>query len=650
MDFFERQNQARRITKLLLFYFIPAVVLIVLAVYSLVVGVVFWFSHHSHGFWDERILLLVSIGTLGFIFCAALDKIRELADGGRAIASLLGGRWVNPSTADPHEKQLRDIVEEMSIASGTSAPEIYVLQNEQGINAFVAGHQAGDAVLGVTEGALHLLTRDELQAVVAHEFSHLLNGDMRLNLRVVGIVNGILCIALLGKTLVRIAADSGDDSAGIFRRDRDDRAVIPAILIGLLLMAIGAIGYFFGRLIQCAVCRQREYLADAAAVQFTRHPEALAGALKKIGGLAPGSRLLAVGAEAMGHLFFGNALHDPWFGFLNTHPPLAKRIRLLDPRFDGNFPFVKSWAARVRAGEIPGETPPPAPPPNVETQRIIRLAALLNETPAKGVPLKYAVSLKASFPAELSQAAREPFGASALVYAILLSDDKEARAQQITEISAVLDTPLLGETQKFFPAVSSLSNAQKLALVNLALPTLRQLSGEQFNQFSQTIQTLIASDQQVSLFEFALQKIMFRNLPRFAPPRKTIIQFYALQPMFSECATLFSALARIGSTDESIIAESFALGVAKLKIPAGKVHLLPLDEHGLTQIDAALERLMQAALPIRKQVLTACACVVANDEVIQEPEAELLRAIAAALDCPLPPFVSELNAPANNHE
>jgi uncharacterized tellurite resistance protein B-like protein len=355
----------------------------------------------------------------------------------------------------------------------------------------------------------------------------------------------------------------------------------------------------------------------------------------------------------MGHLFFGNALHDPWLRFLNTHPPLVKRVRLLDPQFDGNFPFIKSWSARVRAGETSIETlamPKALPNANEERRREVRLAALLNPVSSRAMPLKYAAGLNASFPDELAMAAREPFGACALVYAILLNADQEARAKQITEITAVLDEALLRETQKLFPSVATLTNGQKLALINLTFPSLRQLTAEQFAQFSKTLQMLVESDEQVSLFEFALQKMLFRNLPRFAPARRGIIQFYALPPVFSDCEVLFSALARVGSKDDKQVEEAFALGATQLKIPGDKARLLPIEQCGVEQIDIALNHLAQAAIPVKNQVLRACACVVANDGVVEETEAELLRAIAAALDCPLPPLVGEIESERKSTE
>src|SRR5208283_107876 len=244
-----------------------------------------------------------------------------------AVAESLNGRLLTSNTNNPDERKLLNVVEEMSIASGVPMPKVYVLDNEDGINAFAAGHTPSDAAVAVTRNCMTKLSRDELQGVIGHEFSHILNGDMRLNLRLMGTIFGILCLAIIGRVLLQTARGGG--------RGRGQN---PLPLLGLLLLVIGYIGVFFGRLIQAAVSRQREFLADASSVQFTRNPEGITGALKKIGGLGEtGSRLSHAHAEELSHMFFGNGVSEPFIGLLETHPPLAERIRVFDANFDGKF-------------------------------------------------------------------------------------------------------------------------------------------------------------------------------------------------------------------------------------------------------------------------------------------------------------------------
>jgi Zn-dependent protease with chaperone function len=209
----------------------------------------------------------------------------------------------------------------MALAAGVPMPQVYVLDQDAGINAFAAGHSPEDAAIGITRGGMTLLTRDELQGVIGHEFSHLLNGDMRLNIRIMGVLFGIVCLTVIGRVL--LYARGGN------------RGRAPMLLLGVALLVIGALGVLFGRLIQAALSRQREMLADASAVQFTRNPAGLAGALRKIGRV--GARIDSPHAGEVSHMFFENGLGKPVFGWLATHPPLAERIRALDPGWDGSF-------------------------------------------------------------------------------------------------------------------------------------------------------------------------------------------------------------------------------------------------------------------------------------------------------------------------
>ena len=285
--------------------------------------------------WNPQLFLLAAVGTLAVIALGSGFKTLELAQGGSSVATMLGGRLVAPTTTDPDERKLRNVVEEMAIAAGVPVPQVYLLPEEQGINAFAAGHSTSDAVVAVTAGAVRLLTRDELQGVIGHEFSHILNGDMRLNLRLMGIVFGILCLAVIGRVL-------------LYTRSRSSKDKNPLPLLGLALIVIGWIGVFFGRLIQAAVSRQREFLADASSVQFTRNPAGLAARSRKIGGLSFGSKLEAAHAEEASHMFFGNGMSESFFHLMETHPPLAERIRAIDPSFDGTFPPVSVTEAYRR--------------------------------------------------------------------------------------------------------------------------------------------------------------------------------------------------------------------------------------------------------------------------------------------------------------
>jgi Zn-dependent protease with chaperone function len=652
MDFFERQDKARRKTKLLVFYFIVAICLLILAAYVAVVATfrgkeIFGsIGDDSFTLWQPDLFLWTALGTLLVIVIGSATKISQLSQGGSAVAQMLDGRLVNSNTTEAHERKLLNVVEEMAIASGIPVPEVYLLENEAGINAFAAGHSTGDAAIGVTHGGIKMLSRDQLQGVIGHEFSHILNGDMRLNLRLMGLIFGILCLTVVGRVLLRTRGKKN-----------------PLPLLGLALIVIGFIGVFFGRLIQAAVSRQREFLADAASVQFTRNPDGLAGALKKIGGLSPdafsaatgerttsgGSRLDSPHAQEASHLFFANGLGSSVIGLLATHPPLEERIRALDPAFDGIFPEVAPEIA-----EPPQPTkPPPLPPPLPILPRseaagagiigtVVSAQALL---PDVGRPttrhLQYAADLRHSLPKVLESAARDPLGASALIYALLLSNEPSAREKQLAELATETSDQVRDETLRVWPETQNVNVQTKIPLVDLALPALRQLSPAQFHEFRAAVHTLVESDRQIDLFEYMLQKIVLRHLePNFVPTPKSVTQYYDLKPLAADCGVLLSAMAYAGQEDSAQAEAAFARGAQPLsRMAKSEIPFLPKVNCDLPRLDAALERLALSVPQIKKNVLNACAETVAADGLIQGPEAELLRAIADSLDCPIPPFI-----------
>jgi hypothetical protein len=430
-------------------------------------------------------------------------------------------------------------------------------------------------------------------------------------------------------------------------------------LLGLALLLIGWVGVLFGRLIQAAVSRQRESLADASSVQFTRNPAGLASALKKIGGLSYGSRIEAPHAEEASHMFFGNGKAESWLSLLDTHPPLVERIRALDPSFDGTFPPISERGVEAETEEPPVSSslrrPPfgfpfPAMPSASDAAAGLIGAPLLaahSVTANTGTPttahLRYAVDVRGLISANLQQEARDPLGASCLVYALLLSDDQGVRAKQLDELARATSATVVQETLRILPEVNAVATRAKLPLVDLALPGLRHLSPSQFQQFRTAVQALVEADGEIDLFEYVLQKIVVRHLePHFLQARKPVVQFYALRPLAGDCAALLSALAYIGQTAPDAIQAAFRQG-AQLLAAVARVELALVKEADcdLPQVDAALERLAQAVPQIKKNVLNACALTVAADGVVLELEAELLRAIADTLDCPLPPFIAQ---------
>jgi Zn-dependent protease with chaperone function len=655
MDFFERQEKARQGTKRLVLLFGAGVIALTLAVYLAVVLIFAGVGASKHPryydrafgearrnaapeIWNPQLLLASAAGTLVVVLMGGLFKTSELSKGGRAVAAMLGGIPVNPGTADPDERKLLNIVEEMSIASGVPVPQVFVLPKEDGINAFAAGYSPSDAAIGVTRGAIRLLNRDELQGVIAHEYSHILNGDMRLNMRLIAWVFGILCLTIIGRILLRT-------------RGRKN----PMPVLGLALVIIGWIGVLFGQLIQAAVSRQREHLADASAVQFTRNPLGLASALKKIGGFAQGSRLETPQAAQASHMFFGNGMGSPFFGLMATHPPLEARIRALDPGFDGRFPAVAGAGPRMADalpehmasafsglfGDEPASdwrsAPRPAPlPPVIAPHDIV--SAVGSPRPAH---IRYARELQSAIPEAVSAAARESSGATALVFALLLSGRDEVRAEQTRQISAAMGEGIASEAVRLFPAARGAALAARLPVVDLALPALRQMSARQFESFRAAIEKVIEADGEIDLFEYVLQKVTMRHLePHFGLARKPVVQFYSLKGLAGDCETLLSGLAHIGGEDAAQSQQAFLAGAETLSYTAqARMDMVTPEHCGLDRMDAALNRLSQAVPQIKKNVLNACALTISRDGLIKEEEAELLRAVADTLDCPMPPLI-----------
>ena len=644
MDFFERQDKARKNTKLLVFYFIIAVVLIVASIYFASLFMFHGAANYKHrgpapafSLWNATIFLYAAGGTLAVIIGGSLFKTAQLSSGGSAVAESLGGRLLDSNASDPHERKLLNVVEEMAIASGVPVPKVYVMDGEEGINAFAAGHNINDAAIGVTRGCITTLKRDELQGVIGHEFSHILNGDMRINLRLMGIIFGIVCLTVIGRVLLRSRGNSRDKN--------------PLPLLGLVLLILGGVGYLFGQLIQAAISRQREFLADASAVQFTRNPDGLSGALQKIGAAHEGSQIENEHAAEASHMFFGNAMKSSLFNAFATHPPLEERIRAINPQWDRKF-SQPSYAAEE---ELPAKKPArrSAMPPIIPgfptgaaglagAAAVIQASSVMpnigNPTP---LHLRYAVEFRESLPENILMAARNPQGASALLYALILSDDESLRATQLQELANQTGSAMHEQIVALWPEVSAAVQRSRLPLVNLALPALRQLGADQFQKFSATLNWLIESDEQIVLFEFVLLKIIRHQLePHFTRAKPPATQYYTIKPLAPDCEMLLSALAHTGQTDPGEIAKAFQSGIPYIRATGVPLTLLPREECGLNEINDCLDRLGLAVPQIKKNLLEACVRVVGADGVIQENEAELLRGIAETLDCPLPPFVT----------
>jgi Zn-dependent protease with chaperone function len=585
--------------------------------------------------WQPGIFAVVSLGTLAVIGLASLYKWSEFSGGGSAVAESVGGRKVDPHTSDPDERRLLNVVEEMAIASGLPVPAVYILDDEAGINSFAAGLTTSDAVVTVTRGALQKLSRDELQGVIAHEFSHILNGDMRMNVRVSAVIFGILVLGLAGRaTLMGMRYGRFGSSRG-----KAGGAVLAVLGAGLALLIIGYVGYFFGRLIQASLSRQREFLADASAVQFTRNPGGVTGALKKIGGYAIGSSLDTHRAAEISHFFFAQSFISNFGGLWATHPPLDARIRAIEPGFDGKFidaPEVVDVAKQPWSAVAHMPKAAPAPSPQAAVVLGAALAAAAGTLTADGAA--GAQEILGEIPAALRAAARSPHDAPILVYGLLLDDDEAVRKKQWTSVAGSEGGDALETLQRLEPALRQLKAAHKLPLLQLALPALKALPPTALGSFAGTLDDLVNADGRVSAFEFALQRLVLRTLALSRAPSAPVAQVYSFHAVAGEISIVLSALAHASSDHADEAARAFAEGSSQLMLLSGELAFLPESDSGWAQLDAALDKLAGASGPIKQRLLVAAAHVVSADGVVLTAEAELLRAIAASLDVPVPPL------------
>ncbi|MEX0770388.1 MAG: M48 family metallopeptidase [Balneolaceae bacterium] len=646
MDFFEAQDRARRNTWKLVLLYAAAVILIITSVY-LVTTVIFGYTAgippeatFLERVWHPWLLLSVSTIIVIIILSGTLFRVAQLRRGGAAVAEMLGGRKVEPSTNDFNEQQLINVVEEMSIASGIPVPDIYVLDREENINAFAAGFGTHDAAIGVTRGTLEQLNRDELQGVIAHEFSHIFNGDMRLNIRLIGILNGILLLHIMGLILMRSSMFAGMRGGSSGKGKGSGNSAIAIIILGVSLLIIGYIGMIFGRMIQAAISRQREYLADAAAVQYTRNPVGLAGALRKIARMKDGGKIQDGHALEMSHLFFASSFNSALDRIFATHPPLEKRIQTIDPSHDPEHEKMKERVQkrvakdRITQPETAAESPLPFASGHAALTPEVILAAIGSVDRGQ---LDRAGKILQDIPAGLREAAHEPFGAEALIYALLLSGSKSTEQKFPNWFREQTGEKLTGHVEKLTSQLQMQNGHREwfLPLAELALPSLRNMSADQYKEFRNNMEQLAQEDGIISYFEFALEKMVVRQLDSaFSNRKDPEVRHHHLKTLGKEFAILLSAMAHVCETDPEAAWKAGLRPVEKY-LPDG-IELLPEDECGLKQLGKTLDEIAASANPVKKYIITAIVYCITSDQQISIAERELLRAVSEAIDCPVP--------------
>jgi len=651
--FFQRQAHARRNTGLLIVLFLTAVTLITLAVclvgylvtrsQTSVLPFHYWLTS-SHGLTTAlAVVLLIGVGSL--------VRWADLAGGGSRVAKMVGARLIEPDTNDAEERKLRNLVEEMAIASGVPVPDLYVMDNETSINAFVAGYTPGEAVMVVTHGALTHLTRDELQGVVGHEFSHILNGDMRINVRLIALLAGILMLGQIGHFLIRAGFYSSGRS-----RNRDGRAQAAMGLIGLALMVIGYVGVFFGRLIQAAVSRQREMLADASSVQFTRNPEGIGGALFKIG-MKGGYLDTTSHASDMNHMCFGESARMKFSSLLASHPPINERINAIQPgmlarlrsRLRDTEPGQKlrqdtaRTAGKAGLNDLVNQVVAPARgrgssspvrsslAPDT-TQPAEKLSTRVGTVSAQSEA--FAIQLLEQLPSTFRNLLYTRAGAIQLCYALLIFDLSPSIQKQ--RLALLSEHPLLGAQpdllDKMLPALARLGETARFPILELAMPALRKLDPEERDALLESVQKLVAADNRVSLFELALTTFLNRHLG-IGAEQVVPVKYRNYRQVMPALRRLLSLFARAGTdtpedADKLYLEAMAGFSTGQEESRGGKVSMRELRE--------ALETLNRLSPLLKPAVIDACGYCVTHDGKVDVREYELMRLVADQLDCPMP--------------
>lgn len=655
MNFFEAQHAAKKTTRFLIVIYL--FVLLLLTLLSTVV--LMYFVPILIGqsvpelklsaiFSSQHLPMFFGVGAfvLGGALISSYIKSRHLAKGGAVIAASLGGVKITPNTRDISERKVLNVVEEMAIASGMPVPEVFVLTQENSINAFAAGQTPVDAVIGVTQGTIDKLTRNQLQGVIGHEFSHILNGDMRLNLRIILVLHGIEFIGLLGRILTSTRRGSRM-SRGRSRGKGNGLA----IMIGLALRLIGWVGVLFGNLIQAAVSRQREHLADASAVQFTRDPSSIADALKVIGSRGLGSKINHADVSEAAHMFFGQAFTTRFSSLFATHPPISERIKNLDPYWDGTF--LQPLEAPIRELEAS------------EDKSNSALEALKNSMPglpeplmllmAAGVMVNELDQKQQKQLAKLVEQSNDPMEAMALILAVFLLGEKalvdKAFFLKPSWQAMFAQQGIKGLSDLVFNKVKQLQSIQftqkkgiLLPMVELGMPALKQMSVGQYSSFKEIMNNVIMHDGHKSIFEQSIFLLVTRYLDvHFGLKDAQAIKYKKASQVVMELQLLFSCLVTYGH-DEAISKLTLQKAYARSMQVLGFANETIIDLQQLSEnekdvelmFNRAVEKLVYCALPLKQQIVEAIAVAVEFDGEVNHTEKELALAIAATMDAPLP--------------
>ncbi len=631
MNFFEYQEHARRQSRWLIFLFILAVVIIVVVIDVAILVALGLMNTEEQQFAFNIQTLNANLPTLlggaavtaAVIVIASLFKTAALRSGGGKVARDLGGVLVEADARDPLRRRLYNVVEEIALASGIPVPEIYVLEQESGINAFAAGFSPADAAVAVTRGALEKLNRAELQGVIAHEFSHIFNGDMRLNIRLMGALFGILVLSLIGRRVLHGSYYLGRS------KSKNGGAIV---LVAVAVMLVGYIGLFFGRWIKSAVSRQREYLADASAVQFTRDPDGIAGALKKIA-VYSDSSYLNVETEEVSHMLFGNGEKVSMF---STHPPLNERIGRIDKSFRPDD-LIQLAKKIQRQGKAEAEQAAKQQTKDKPAGRGMFDAD--NLVDQIGHPdfsrILMAAALAASIPEEISQAAHSNQWATEVLFYCLMDRDDEIREQQLLFVAQNMGSDSEARVRGLLSAAPDLAREQRLPLLEISIPELKRRPPDHVKKVLATVKQLNEADGKTDVFEYLMAKIIAQHLWESISPQQVKLSGKgSLNKVVDKALEVIAVLALHGNESTATVESAYWAGSEVLlgdtKLP------MPAIEDWCEVMDSALPALDQLKPADKEKLVKALIATVMADNKVVVTEMELLRVVCSVIHVPLP--------------
>lgn len=621
MNFFKLQNKAKSQTFwLVILFLIGLIVLPFIGAYFINMSIGFLIPPHSR---PSSFLLLTAMSLASVILLVSLYKYISIRQGGKIIAISLGGRLIDKKADNPNERRLLNVVEEMAIASNLPVPHVYVLDEEININAFAAGYTINDAVIGITRGGVELLTRDELQAVIGHEFSHILNGDMRLNLRFTALVFGFIFISQAGYTFMRWGT-------GFSTQNKKGGFAPPLLFLGIAFLIAGSLGQLWARIMQAFVNKQREYLADASSVQFTRLGKALASALKKIGGSETGATLEVATAISYNHFFFGQADSS----FFATHPPLEKRIIRLEPWWQGDFIEV-DYSKLVKPIE---EQPKPQQNKQIKDKQLATAVAVgIAITGKDAIPYLKPVTLlntnvtdKEQATAKLEAICQEPMDACYLIFAFLVDTIPSIRAKQFT---AVKNTDLITD---YYQTLSLVPQQKHLEFIEKAVPSIKKLSAKQYKTFKTILIHFIQADNEISLHEWLIYQLIIHQVDgQFNA--KAITKHYIydmLEQIKNEIEIILSAVAYLAN---DVVAAKHSFGLGANTMGLYTIQICP-EKPSISQLTTSLQKLQQATEPVRKTFLQGILRAIEQDQQLTSKESMFFHILSLCLDCPIAPL------------